>query len=317
MADLVTFGETMLRLSPPDDVPIELAESFDVHAGGAESNVAVAAQRLGLETVWLSKLPETPPGRRAVADLRRHGVTPAVVWSDSGRQGLYYLETGDTPRETSVVYDREHAAVCSATPAELPTDHVEDARVFLTTGITPALSERLAETTKRLLALASDAGTTTWFDLNYRSQLWSPAEARETVTDLTGHVDGLVVAKRDVETVFERTGPVEEVATALAGEHEFETVVVTRSAEGALAVHDGEVFEQSAYPAGDSHPVGSGDAFVGGLLARRLQGGSVSAALAYGAATAALKRAIPGDVAAVTPADVERVLEGPESGISR
>lgn len=317
MTDVATFGETMLRLSPPDDVPIEMADSFRVHVGGAESNVAVAAQRLGLETVWLSKLPDTPPGRRVIGAVRRQGVRPEVVWDESGRQGVYYLETGDEPRDQSVVYDRSDAAICSATPDELSTEHVESARVFFTTGITPALSETLLGTTTTLLERASAAGAATWFDLNYRSQLWTPAEARDAVTGMLSHVDGFVVAERDLETVLERSGPPETVAADLASEYGFETVIVTRAERGAVAVHDGETFEQPGYPAGDSHPVGSGDAFVGGYLASRLQDGSVQEALAYGAATAALKLAVPGDSAVVTPSDVERVIEGGDSGISR
>lgn len=317
MTDIATFGETMLRLSPPDDVPIELAESFRIHVGGAESNVAVAAQRLGLETVWLSKLPDSPLGRRVSGALRQHGVRPVVAWDESSRQGVYYLDTGDEPRESTVVYDRSNAAICSVTPDELSTEHVESTRVFFTTGITLALSETLAETTTTLFERASAAGTRTWFDLNYRSQLWTPAEAREVVTEIMPHIDGFVVAERDVEIVLERSDPPERVAADLASEYGFETVVVTRSEQGAVAAHDGETYEQAAYAASDSHPVGSGDAFVGGYLARRLQDGSVPQALEYGAATAALKRAVPGDSAVVTPADVERVIEGSTSEISR
>lgn len=307
----------MLRLSPPGDAPIELTESFDAHVGGAESNVAIAAQRLGLETTWLSKLPDSPPGRRVVSEIRRHGVTPAVAWADSGRLGVYYLETGDEPREPSVTYDRAGSAVRSATPEELPTEHVEDARAFHATGITPALSETLFETTASLLELASEAGATTWYDLNYRSQLTSPEEARATLSELAPNVDGFVVAERDAETVLERSDPPREVGAALADDHGFETVIVTRSERGAVAVHDGEAFEQRAYAAGDAYPVGSGDAFVGGFLARRLRGGTVPESLAYGAATAALKRALPGDSAAVTPADVRRVIDGSDGTISR
>lgn len=317
MTDVATFGETMLRLSPPDDAPIEMADSFDVHVGGAESNVAVAAQRLGLETVWLSKLPDTPVGRRVGAAVRRHGVRPAVVWAESGRQGVYYLETGDEPREPSVVYDRSDAAIRSATPGELATEHVERARLFLTTGITPALSETLAETTTTLLERARAASTTTWFDLNYRSKLWTPDEARATVTGLLSHVDGFVAAERDLGTVLGRSGPPADVAADLASEYDFETVVVTRSEQGAIAVHDGETYEQPAFGASDAHPVGSGDAFVGGYLASYLQDGRVHEALAYGAATAALKRAVPGDSAVVTPSDVERVIAGEDAEISR
>jgi 2-dehydro-3-deoxygluconokinase len=317
MTDLVTFGETMLRLAPPDDTPIELAERFQVHVAGAESNVAVAAQRLGLETTWVSKLPETPPGRRVTGELRRHGVEPAVVWSTDGRQGTYYLETGDEPRGTNVVYDRTGTAVRTATPAELPTDRIEAARAFHTSAITPALSETLAETTAELLARARDADTTTSLDVNYRSKLWSPAQARETLTGLLPDVDVLFVAERDVRRVLARSDPPAAVARDLADEFDLRTVVVTRGDSGAVAVHADETHEQTAFEAADTYPVGSGDAFAGGYLADRLQGASVADALGTGAATAALKRSIPGDVAAVTPEDVERVREGEGSPLSR
>ena len=91
MTDLVTFGETMLRLSPPDEERLETADRYDVHVAGAESNVAVAAQRLGLETAWLSKLPDSPVGRKVAGDLRNHGITVDVVLrtgtATTGEQG--------------------------------------------------------------------------------------------------------------------------------------------------------------------------------------------------------------------------------------
>ncbi|RXK51928.1 bifunctional 2-dehydro-3-deoxygluconokinase/2-dehydro-3-deoxygalactonokinase [Halorientalis pallida] len=317
MPELATFGETMLRLSPPGDEPVETAGTFEVHAAGAESNVAVAAQRLGVESTWLSKLPESPPGRRVLAALRQHGVEPAVVLTEEGRQGTYYLESADPPRGRTVTYDREGAAVRTATAAELPTGRIERADVFHTTGITPALSATLATTTADLLELAQEADTTTAFDLNYRSKLWSPEAARETVTDLLDLVDRFVVADRDAERVLGLTGSPVETAERLDADHDFETVVVTRGDEGAVAVHDGQTHEQPAVPAGNAHPVGTGDAFVGGYLASRLQGGSVPDALAYGTATAALKRTVPGDAAVVTPAAVERALADATGGIER
>lgn len=317
MTDLVTFGETMLRLSPPADRPIETADEFVVHAAGAESNVAVAAQRLGLDTVWLSKLPDTAPGRRVTGSLRRHDVDTAVVWSDDGRQGTYYLETGDEPRGTNVIYDREGAAITTATPDELPTDRIADATAFCTTGITPALSDTLAETTAALLAHAQTTATTTVFDLNYRSKLWSPTDARSVLTDLFEHIDVLSVAKRDAETVLERDGTAEDIARDLTATFEFETTIITRGEAGVLAVQDDTVYEQLAFQTGDSHPIGTGDAFIGGFLASYLQDEAVPEALEYGAATAALKRTIPGDMAIVTPADVESVIAGSTDAISR
>ncbi len=318
MSDLVTFGETMLRLSPPGDRRVETADEYAVRAAGAESNVATAAQRLGLDAAWLSKLPDSPPGRRVVNELRGHGVTVDVAWSDTGRQGTYYLETGDPPRGNSVVYDRADAAVTTATPDELAVDRLRGATGFHTTGITPALSETLAGTTAELLSAAAEAGTTTSLDVNYRSKLWSPAEARGALTELFDDVDVLVVAERDARRVLDREGDAAGIARGLAADFGFEVTIVTRGAEGALALSDGEVLEQPTFEATEAHPVGTGDAFVGGFLSRYLDGGSVSEGLARGAATAALKRSIPGDIAVVSPDEVEALLaEGGRDDIDR
>ncbi|ELZ88662.1 2-keto-3-deoxygluconate kinase [Haloferax sulfurifontis ATCC BAA-897] len=177
-AELVTFGETMIRLSPPEGERIETAQSLEFRTAGAESNVAVAASRLGCSAAWLSKLPDSPLGRRVTTELRTHGVEPYVRWDDDARQGAYYIEQGRSPRPTNVIYDRADAAVTTARPDELAVEAVEDAAVFYTSGITPALSETLRETTGELLQTATEAGTTTAFDLNYRSKLWSPSDAR-------------------------------------------------------------------------------------------------------------------------------------------
>jgi len=315
--DVVTFGETMLRLSPPGHERIEQAGELDVRAAGAESNVAVNAGRLGAETAWLSKLPDSPLGHKVAAGLRAQGTTPAVVWSDEGRQGLYFIEQGGEPRGTNVLYDRADAAVTTATAGELATGLVERAGYFHTSGITPALSETLEATTADLLELAQETGTTATFDVNYRSKLWSPEEARATLEALFPDVDVLFVAERDARNVLAREGDAEAIARGLADEFAFGTVVVTRGDEGALAVRNGDVFEQPTVETDTWDPVGTGDAFVGGYIAGRVDGGSVEDALEWGAATAALKRTIPGDVALVTREEVESVLSGEEAGIDR
>jgi 2-dehydro-3-deoxygluconokinase len=317
VSDLVAFGETMLRLSTPTGDRLETAGALDVHVGGAESNVAVATARLGADAVWLSKLPDSPLGRRVVRELRAHGVRTGVAWAPSGRLGTYFLDRGGDPRGTDVVYDRADAAVTTVTPDELPTAAITGAEVFFTTGITPALSETLAETTAVLLRRATEADVTTAFDLNYRSKLWSADRARRAFESLLPHVDVLFAAERDVENVLGLDGEIVPVANRLATEYGLTTTVITRGEHGSLALHGGEVHEHGVYDADTVDPVGSGDAFVGGFLASRLDGGSVGDALAYGAATASLKRTIDGDLAVVTPAEVAAVVEEESGGISR
>ncbi|QCJ47324.1 bifunctional 2-dehydro-3-deoxygluconokinase/2-dehydro-3-deoxygalactonokinase [Haloprofundus sp. MHR1] len=319
MTDLVTFGETMLRLSPPQGERLETTDELDLRVGGAESNVAAAVSRLGFESAWLSKLPESPLGRRVVVELQSHGVETPVAWTDDDetRMGTYYIEHGGAPRGTNVIYDRADAAVTTVSADELPLERVRESEAFYTSGITPALSEAAAEATAALLETANDAGTTTVFDLNYRSKLWSHEEAAAGYRALFDSVDVLVAAERDTREVLGRDGSPEDLVRGLADNYDFETVILTRGEDGALALHDGETHEQPVYEAETVDAVGTGDAFVGGFLAARLDGGSVATGLEYAAATAALKRTIDGDIAVVTRDEVEAVVDEDGAGISR
>jgi len=320
VSELVTFGETMLRLSPPRGQRLETEGSLDAQVGGAESNVAVAAACLGADATWLSKLPDNPLGRRVVRSLKGHGITPNVVWDDSddARLGTYYLERGADPRETRVVYDRAGSSVTTVEPDELEFGVFEPASVFHTTGITPALSASTRKTTAELLAAAEAAGVTRSFDLNYRSKLWSTAEARACYESLLGEVDLLFAPIRDARNVLEYGDDAESVAYRLADDYDIETVVVTRGASGSLAYTDGQIVEQDVIDAETVDAIGTGDAFVGGVLAELLDGSDLDQALQYGAATASLKRTVEGDVLVTTRDEVDAALAGSDDGgISR
>lgn len=319
MASVVTFGETMLRLSPAPGERIETATQLEFRTAGAESNVAIAASNLGLDATWASKLPDSPLGRRVTRAVRSHDVSTKITWAPEGRQGTYYIEQGTEPRGTNVIYDRAHAAIRTATPAEL-TNGIDLAATdaVYTSGITPALSDRLHETTATILKRAQAAGATTLFDLNYRSKLWSPAKARSRCDELLGSVDIPVIASRDARTVFDRTGSDESILEFISTEYDSDIAILTQGEDGAIARdRDGHVYDQSAFQAETVDPIGTGDAFVGGFLASYLRGGDLPDALAYGSATAALKRTISGDLAVVTPAEVEAVLDERQDGISR
>ncbi|WP_435334951.1 bifunctional 2-dehydro-3-deoxygluconokinase/2-dehydro-3-deoxygalactonokinase [Haloarchaeobius sp. TZWWS8] len=315
--DLVTFGESMLRLSPPDDERVETARSLEVHAAGAESNAAIAAERMGAVASWLSKLPDTPPGRRVASGIRKHDIDVDVVWTDEGRVGTYYLEQGGSPRGTNVVYDRANSVISQAEAGEFNLDRIREASAFFTTGITPALSPTARETTLNLIKVARQAGTMTAMDVNYREKLWSPSEARSTLTRLWKGIDVLIIGMKDAERVLDYEGKPEQLAHHLSSEYDLKTVVVTRGSNGALALHDNVVYRQDAYDTDTHDPIGSGDAFTGAFLARRLCGDDVQRALQYGAATAALKRTIPGDVATVTKREAEKVISDAGGAISR
>src|SRR5437763_2926668 len=173
--DVVTFGEAMVRLSPPNFRRLEQARSLDVQIGGAELNTAVGLARLGRSAAWVSRLTRNPLGRLIANHAREAGVaTEHVVWTDEDRVGVYYLEFGAAPRASSVLYDRKGAAIAAVAPGMIDWSQVfHGARWFHVTGITPALSTGAAAATKEALHAARSAGVTTSVDLNYRVKLWS------------------------------------------------------------------------------------------------------------------------------------------------
>jgi 2-dehydro-3-deoxygluconokinase len=310
MTDLVTFGETVLRLSSPPEERLATADAFDVHVGGTESNVAVTAAQIGAETVWLSKLPDSQLGRRIAREIRGCGVRTGVAWADADeyRLGTCYLERGGAPRGTDVSYDRSDTAVATTTPAELPMDAVRSASACYVSGVTPGLSTQLRETTATLLETARDAGTTTVFDPNYLDQLWSPERARETYEALLPLVDVLVVSEDDAVEVLDTVDQPIKLVNGLQAEYGCGTVVLTRGERGAVGLHDGEVHEQDAFATETVDPRGSRDAFVGGYLTARLRNESLPDALSVGAAAAALARTIEGDQLVTTREEVETLV---------
>lgn len=317
MTDLVTFGEGVLRLSPPGDERLETVDSLDVGAAGAAAATAVAAERMGAVTTWMSKLPNSPLGHRVHDGFAGKGIDTEIAWSDEGRQGTYYVEHGGTPRGTNVHYDLDGSAFAQSSANDYDLDLVRNARGFYVTGITPAISDPVRDVTANLLGAARKSGTTVALDVNYRSDLWSPTRARETLTQLFPAVDVLIVAARDARNVLGYQNDPPQIAHQIAADYDFTTVVVTRGERGALAWHDSVVHEHDGYEADTVETIGAGDAFSGAFVARRLSGDEIREALDYATAAAALKRTIPGDVPTVTREEVDRVMRDEMDGISR
>ena len=313
MTDLVTVGDATLRFSPPRGDRIETAGDFAAHVGGPESNVAVAAATLGLDAAWLSKLPDTPLGRRIVGELRRHGVRTGVVWAESGRASTAFVERGGAAGARAVS-DREGAAVATATAEDFPLGVVREADTLFVSGATPARSETLLETTATLLSVAGEADTTRAFDTRFEATGLEADRARDLYDHLLDAVDVLVVDEADAEAVFGLDGDVVPAAHTLRTRYDCTTVVVTREKDRhpTVGLHGEEIHEVPPFEVETRDPAGVHDAFVGGFLAGRRRGASVKAALRQGAATAALKRTIVGDVVVGSPDDVAAIREGRE-----
>lgn len=327
--DLVTFGETMIRLSPPNFKRLEQTEALNATVGGSEMNVAVAARRLGLKTAFITRLTRNPLGRMIENKAREHGVdTSHIVWSDKDRVGLYFVEFGANPRPSSVLYDRADSAISKIKPGEVVWKTIfANSRLFHTSGITPALSASATEATREAMKAAQDAGLTASIDLNYRAKLWSEEEARQTMTELMGYTDILLTTEEDTERVFGITGKdYNEVARKLSEEFELEVVAITvrenlsvwQNRWTAIAYAGGRFFKDITYELEIVDRVGGGDSFTAGFLYGYLTG-DVEKGLRYGNALSALKHSIPGDLNWSTLEEVEGLLQakGKAGRISR
>jgi 2-dehydro-3-deoxygluconokinase len=313
MTELLTFGETALRLSPPSTSRLETADRLDVWADGAASNVAIAASRLGTDSMWMSKLADTPMGRRAISELRGHGIETAVEWveDDDARQALTFFESGNEPRAEYVFDDRVNTPIESVEPGELPMDTIQSADAVFVSGETLAFSRTIIETAQAVLRAAGGKAV---FGLDYHPDLWSTDEAREAVTELFPAVDVFVTNEQEAKDVFKKKGEPSELAHQVANEWDFETVIVTRSEHGALVWHDATIHESDAFETEAVEAKGQHDAFTGAFLSRRLAGDDVGDALAYGIAAAGLARTIPGPVPVVNPVEVERIVAELDEG---
>ena len=325
--DVVTFGEAMIRLSPPNFRRLEQCRSLDVQVGGAELNTAVALARLGRSTAWVSRLTNNPLGRLIANQAREAGVsTEHVVWTDDDRVGVYFLEFGAAPRASSVLYDRKGAAIAQVRPGMIDWAKVfAQARWFHVTGITPALSPTAAETTREALQAARKAKATVSIDLNYRAKLWSQAEAGRWMSEFMQHCDVLVTTEEDIERVFGMKGTnFEDVAAQVAKRFPLQIVAITlrenplvwKNSWTAIAYRQGQVLRTRSYEVEIVDRLGAGDSFAAGLI-HGLLDGNLQKGLDYGVAASALKHSIPGDFAWITREEVEAMLIGPGLRISR
>lgn len=325
--EIITFGEAMLRLSPPNFKRLEQAISLDVSIGGAELNTAVALARLGHTSGWVSRLTRNPLGRLVANKAREAGVdTGNIVWTDDDRVGLYFVEFGAAPRASSVVYDRKNAAIAGMRPGMVDWQKVfAGVRWFHVTGITPALSPSAAESTREALQAARAAGVRSSIDLNYRAKLWTSAEAGRWMSEFMQLCDVLITTEEDIERVFGITGATfEEAAQRVLQRFPLQIVAITlrenplvwKNSWTAIACRGATVHRTRTYEVEIVDRLGAGDSFAAGLIHGLLED-DLQKGLDYGVAVSALKHTIPTDFAWVTPGEVEALLKSGNLRISR
>ena len=342
MSKVVTFGEIMLRLATPGFQRFIQSASLNATFGGGEANVAVSLANYGIDTEFVTRLPNNDIADWCVSELRKYNVGTKEIIRGGERVGIYFLETGAVARSSKVVYDRANSSIAEIKPGMINWREVlKDADWFHWTGITPALSQGAADACLEAIKVANELGVTVSTDLNYRKNLWKYGKkASEVMPELVAGCDIILGNEEDAEKVFgiKPEGFDAEHSGGEVDAAEFQSVCVqlmnkfpgakkviitlrgsinaNHNTWGGVLYSNDTLHQSKRYDI--THivdRVGGGDSFMGGLIYGLLTyTDDDQKALDFAVAASCLKHTIYGDFNLVTVSEVENLMKGDGSG---
>lgn len=335
---VLSFGEILLRLAAPGYTRLLQKDSLEVSFCGGEANVAVSLAIFGLESSFLTKLPDNDIGRAATNSMRYFGVDTSKIVYGQGRMGTYYLEKGASQRPSKVIYDREYSAIALAERDSFDWDKIfEGVDWFHWTGINPALSDNLADICLDACMEAKKRNIRISCDLNYRKNLWSQEKAQAVMTRLVPYVDvcianeedaqkvlGIKADNNDVESGKLNKVGYQAVAEKISEQYGCDYVAFTLR-ESYSASRNGwsaMLFEKASQQAYFSREydiqivdrVGGGDSFTAGIIYSLITGKGNQETVDFAAASSCLKHTIEGDFNRTSVEEVENLLKNGGNG---
>ena len=335
---VVTFGEIMMRLNPEGYQMFYQAEKFEASYAGGEANVAVSLANYGIDSSFVTKLPDNPLGECARNAVRHFGVdTKDIVWGGK-RLGLYFVEKGASQRPSRVVYDRADSSIATAKREDFDWAKIfNGAEWFHFTGITPALGGELPQICLDALEYCRANNITVSCDLNYRGKLWTKKEAGEVMARLVPYVDVLIANEADAADVFGIVGEGSDVESGKLNKEGYVSVAeqlverfgvkkVAITLRTSLSAFDnlwaGMLYDAATknacfsteYKVHIVDRVGGGDSFGGGLIYALIAGKDTQGAIDFAVAASCLKHSIEHDFNLVKVKDVEALAAGNGTG---
>ncbi len=320
--DILALGELLLRLSSPVNERIVRGSVFEKCAGGAELNVVSGISLMGLRSGIISKVPKNDLGVYIRNQIRFLGVSDdCLIYDESpdARLGIYFYENGASPRKSSVVYDRRHSSINNLRMDEIPEDVFSSARMFHTCGISLALSPQCREAAVQCIRRFKEAGALVSFDVNFRANLWDESTARACITEILPYIDILFVSEETSRRTFGKKGTIKEIMKSYTEEYPISVVASTNRKVISPKQHtfgstiysakENQFYQEPPYEAIDVvDRIGSGDAYVSGVLYGLLAHGDCERALEYGNAASAVKNTVPGDLPCTDLAELNRII---------
>lgn len=336
MSKIVTFGELLLKLSPNNYQRFLQTDRFNVEYSGAEANVAVSLANFGVPTSLVSKVPNQEIGASAINTIRGYGINTDNIKQGEGRIGIYFAEKGASQRPSRVIYDRRNSVFAESNPSDYDWNKIfEGAEWFHFTGITPALSDSLAQICLEACKKAKEKSLTVSCDLNYRSKLWTREKARSVMTELCPYIDvcisnesdisdvfGIKAANSDDEYEYVDTIAYSVVAQQLSEKFGIGKVAITLRQSisasdniwSAILYDEGKTFYGRKYPIHIVDRIGGGDSFSAGLIYGFISKKEPQDILDFAVAASCLKHSIEGDFNMVSVEEVETLVTSSGTG---
>lgn len=329
---VITFGEVMMRLSPPGYSKFSQATSFELVYGGGEANVAISLAYLGMKAAHVTRFPDNALGRAATQFLRQHWLSTEHVLYGGNMMGKYFLEKGAVHRSSEIIYEREGSAFSLIEPSMVDWEDVlKNADWFHWTGITPAISEGAAMCCLEAIKTANSMGITVSGDINSRRNMWKYGKTmQEVMPELVQNCDIVLTSRRGIYEMFglgQLGGKFQFSAKQLMDAFPRIKKVVGKSRKSISASHQqiqGKMWNGQEYIKTEmlniTHVidrVGTGDALAAGLIYGLLHYDDDVEALNFASAACALKHTVPGDVNMVSLENVLSLMEGDTSGAIR
>jgi 2-dehydro-3-deoxygluconokinase len=324
---VVTFGEVMLRLSTPAFQRFTQAVSFDVTYAGAEANVAVALNNLGVPTTHVTAFPKTDLGNAAAQTLAKFGVDTSHIHFTDERMGIYFLENGAVQRAPKIIYDRFDSAFAHVKKNQFDWDEIlKGASWFHYTGISPAISQGAADVCLQAVTSAFKNGVKVSGDINYRRNLWQYGKtARDIMPALMEKTNLLIAGETDLENCAGISGKDWEDASAKTFQTfkslqrivktNRESVSASHNKISAVAISKAGIVKSKLYDI--THivdRVGTGDAFAAGLIYGDVSGKNETDALEFATASCVWKHTVPGDHNLASADEIETLIKGENVG---
>ncbi|MCU0443847.1 MAG: sugar kinase [Microscillaceae bacterium] len=331
MKKIITIGEIMMRLSPPNYQKIAQTQSFDAVFGGSEANIGISLAHLGLSVAHITALPDNDLGYAVQAHLRKYGVETTFIQLNPGRLGLFFCEAGAVMRPTKIIYDRYDSAFDKVAKDSFDWEEIfKDAQWFHWSGITPALSENCAYECLKAVKTAQKMGLTVSGDIYFRSGLWNYGKTPQTILpELVANTQIVLCDEAAMELYLDIDNQgfsknfAEAAQQLMAKFPKIQKVVDTQRVsisashnQISASLWNGKELLQTAMQ-DITHIVdriGAGDAFFAGLIYGLLTYQDDQKALEFGNCASALKHTIVGDINLSSVADIERLMQGDKSG---